>query len=106
MVRFSLSVCTYYFTVLFSQVTQWFKKNHSQIDEHVKKFKPDVNPRSEWWIVLMAINTISQEATNTFRALEGLTTLVSQQREGLNNLAATYSAWFEIETVPEKNPTI
>ncbi|KAI9913278.1 hypothetical protein PsorP6_005225 [Peronosclerospora sorghi] len=38
---------------------------------------------------------ISKEATITFRSLEGLTTLVAQQREGISKLQSIYASWFK-----------
>ena len=56
--------------------------------------KPSVAPSSSWWNVLMFIRKISAEATINFRSLEGLATIVSQQREGLRRLHAVYVRLF------------
>ena len=56
--------------------------------------KEDVAPSKDWWIVLHVVARISEEATATFRSLEGMTTLVCQQRDGIKKLATTYLNWF------------
>ncbi|BFI14114.1 hypothetical protein MPTK1_5g00010 [Marchantia polymorpha subsp. ruderalis] len=56
---------------------------------------PSVAPSPLWWIVLMFIEKISAEATITFRSLEGLTTIVSKQREGLQRLHDVYIRLFK-----------
>jgi hypothetical protein len=49
----------------------------------------------EWWILIIFVAKVSCEASITFRSLEGLTTLVSQQLEGLLKLHALYASWFK-----------
>lgn len=48
-------------------------------------------PNPAWWIVIMFIEKLLTGATLIFQSLEGLTTLVSQQREGILNLHSTYA---------------
>lgn len=73
-----------------SKVSSWFKTNRVEVLAYLNQNKPAVAPTPSWWIVLMFIQKISDEATQTFRRLEGLTTLVSQQREGLRQLHDNY----------------
>ena len=75
-----------------STVSGWFKLNRVDVMAYINLKKPSVAPSPSWWIVIMFIHKISAEATITFRNLEGLTTIVSQQREGLRHLHGVY-AW-------------
>ena len=56
--------------------------------------EPACSPTLKWWVVVIFVAKVSTEATITVRSLEGLTTLVSQQREGLLKLSDTYASWF------------
>ena len=64
------------------------------LQEYLNEKKAACSPPLEWWIFIIFVAKISCEASLTFRSLEGLTTLVSQQREGLFRLHATYASWF------------
>lgn len=77
-----------------STVSGWFKSNRVDVLAYLDLKKPSVAPSPSWWIVIMFIHKISAEATITFRSLEGLTTLVSQQREGLRHLHGVYARLF------------
>lgn len=74
-----------------SKVSTWFKTNRVDVLAYLDLKKPAVAPSSSWWIVLMFCQKISTEATITFRSLEGLTTIVAQQREGLRRLHDVYA---------------
>jgi len=76
------------------KVSAWFKTNRVGVLAYLDLKKPSVAPSPSWWIVLMFIQKISAEATITFRSLEGLTTIVSQQREGLRRLHVVYVRLF------------
>lgn len=84
-----------------TKVTNWFKQHHSRIESYLKDNNIENCPKSDWWIVMFTVNSISKEATCTFRALEGMTTLVSQQREKLLELANRYADWFKVQKVPQ-----
>jgi hypothetical protein len=77
-----------------STVTAWFRAHRVPIQDYLAKKNPSCTPPLKWWVVVDFVAKLSNEATITFRSLEGLTTLVSQQREGILNLAATIKSWF------------
>ncbi|BBN17466.1 hypothetical protein MPTK1_7g14750 [Marchantia polymorpha subsp. ruderalis] len=77
------------------KVATKFKTNRVGVLAYLGLKKPSVAPSPSWWIVLMFIVKISAEATITFRSLEGLTTIVSQQREGLQRLHDVYVRLFK-----------
>jgi hypothetical protein len=79
-----------------SKVSTWFKTNRVDVLAYLDLKKPAVAPSSSWWIVLMFCQKISTEATITFRSLEGLTTIVAQQREGLRRLHDVYARLLKV----------
>lgn len=76
------------------KVSEWFKMNRVDVLAYLNIKKPCVAPSPSWWIVIMFIQKISAEATITFRSLEGITIIVSQQREGLRHLHDVYARLF------------
>ena len=60
---------------------------------------PPCAPPLKWWVVASFVVNVANEATITFRRLEGLTTLVSQQHEGILMLASTYASWFSASQI-------
>ena len=78
-----------------SGVASWFRKHRRTLQVYLDEKKPgSCAPPVVWWVFTMFVAKISCEATYTFRSLKGLTTLVSQQREGLLKLHSTYLSWF------------
>jgi hypothetical protein len=77
-----------------STVTAWLRANRVPIQDYLAEKNPSCTPPLKWWVVVHFVAKLSNEAIVTFRSLEGLTTLVSQQREGILNLAATIQSWF------------
>ena len=72
------------------------------VQGYLDEKKPPCAPPLKWWVVVVFVAKISKEATITFRSLEGLTTLVSQQREGILKLASTYISWFNASEVADE----
>jgi hypothetical protein len=64
------------------------------VQDYIAKKNPSCTPPLKWWVVVHFVAKLSNEVTIMFRSLEGLTTLVSQQREGILNLAGTIKSWF------------
>jgi hypothetical protein len=77
-----------------SKVTAWFRAHRVPVQDYLAEKNPSCTPPLKWWVVVHFVAKLSNEATITFRSLEGLTTLVSQQREGILNLAGTIKSWF------------
>ena len=78
-----------------SNVASWFRKHRQSVQAYLNEKKPPCAPSTEWWVFIIFVGKVSCEASYTFRSLEGLTTLVSQQLEGLLQLHATYVSWFQ-----------
>jgi hypothetical protein len=77
-----------------STVTAWLRAHRVPIQDYLAEKNPSCTPSLKWWDVVHFVAKLSDKATITFRSVEGLTTLVSQQREGILNLAATIKSWF------------
>ncbi|KAH9574029.1 hypothetical protein CY35_01G033500 [Sphagnum magellanicum] len=52
--------------------------------------KPDSAPPRLWWVALLSMHHFTTRATVTFYSIQGLTTLVLQQRNALDNLIASF----------------
>ena len=62
---------------------------------YLNEKKPPCAPPTAWRVFIIFFGKISCKVSYTFRALEGFTTLVSQQREGLLQLPATFVSWLK-----------
>ena len=78
-----------------SNVASWFRQHQITVQAYLNEKQPPCAPPTEWWVFIIFVGKVSCEAPYTFRSLEGLTTLVSQQREGLLQLHVTYMSWFK-----------
>jgi hypothetical protein len=77
-----------------SKVSTWFREHRVLIQDYLAEKILSCTPPLRWWVVINFDAMLSIEATITFRSLEGLTTLFSQQREGILKLASTIKSWF------------
>ena len=53
--------------------------------------RPSCSPDACWWIFLHAVEAFSSESKIAFTSLQGLSTLVSEQRNLLKGLIDTYA---------------
>ena len=74
----------------------WFKAHRIAVLEHVQHKKSSCAPSMLWWILIIAIENIYSVAYIASKTLQGQTTLVSQQRESLENLVATLTDDFDV----------
>lgn len=81
--------------------SKWFKTNRIPIMEYVEEKEPSCAPSNSWWIVLMAVESISSFAVKAAKTLQGHTTLVSQQRQALEKLVATLIGKFSVQIVSD-----
>ena len=65
------------------KVSNWFKVHQVWLLQHLEEKTPICKPPMKWWLVILFIADISAHATATFCSLEGLTTLLFAQRQGL-----------------------
>ena len=74
-----------------SSMLKWFRDHQVRVQQYLEEKKPSCTPSPEWLIVIILVEKISAEATKTFRSLQGLTTLLCAQHEGLVKLHTIYS---------------
>ncbi|KAH9244819.1 hypothetical protein BASA81_017759 [Batrachochytrium salamandrivorans] len=71
-------------------VAKWLTSNRARIQRYLQDKNASCAPSPVWWIFLFAIQAIAEEANVVFISLQGLSTLVSQQRDRLVGLVETY----------------
>ena len=67
---------------------------------------PNFKPPMKWWLIILFIADISANATATFCSLEGLTTLLFAQRQGLICLQSNYMHLFQAVGPIEGNSNV
>ncbi|KAI8895523.1 hypothetical protein BC833DRAFT_567403 [Globomyces pollinis-pini] len=70
--------------------SSWLTDNIVLIQQHLIEKNPSSTPTIIWWIFLFAVNALAKKAKSVFIELQGLSTLLSQQRAKLVNLIDTY----------------
>jgi hypothetical protein len=67
-------------------VLKWLKSKRTRLLEHFESKKPSCTPPLEWWIVVLIIQTLVERVEITFKSLQGMNTLVCEQRQQLLKL--------------------
>jgi hypothetical protein len=75
---------------LMATTTSWLYAKRHRVLKHLDKKKPGCAPTKTWWVFMHAVNAFAVEAHAVLSSLQGLTTLVSQQRRTLMGLIDTY----------------
>ena len=70
--------------------TKWLTRNIIRVRQHFESKKPQCAPDDVWWTFLFVVNQLASEATLVFVSLQGLRTLLSQQKASLIGLMETY----------------
>ena len=68
----------------------WLTKHVVVLTAHFDAKRPRCTPDKLWWLFLFVIRAFAQESMLVFVSLQGLTTLVSQQKATLLGLIDTY----------------
>ena len=68
------------------KVLKWLKLKRIRLSEHFESKKPACTPPLEWWIVILVIQPLVERVEITFKSLQGLNTLVCEQRQQLSKL--------------------
>ena len=71
-------------------VTHWLTTNIIVIQWHLDDKNPPWKPSATWWIFLFVVNTFSKLSKKTFVSLQGLTTLLCEQKTKLEQLVSSY----------------
>ncbi|CAK9203949.1 unnamed protein product [Sphagnum troendelagicum] len=72
------------------KVINWFKIHRPQLLAHIKSKQPTSAPPRLWWVTLLSMHHFTTRATAIFCSIQGLTTLVLQQQNALDNLIASF----------------
>jgi hypothetical protein len=72
------------------KVINWFKIHQPQLLTHIESKQTDSVPPRLWWVALLSMHHFTTQAAVTFRSIQGLTILVLQQRNALDNLIASF----------------
>jgi hypothetical protein len=72
------------------KVISWFKIHRPELLAHIESKQPDSAPPHLWWVALLSMHHFTTRAAVTFCSIQGLTTLVLQQRNALDNLIASF----------------
>ncbi|KAH9270731.1 hypothetical protein BASA83_007091 [Batrachochytrium salamandrivorans] len=76
--------------VSMDSVSTWLTTNIIALLEHFNTKKPHCTPDKTWWLFLLSVKAFAQESMLVFTSMQGLTTLLSQQRAKLLGLIDTY----------------
>ncbi|KAH6583989.1 hypothetical protein BASA61_007792 [Batrachochytrium salamandrivorans] len=76
--------------VSMDSVSTWLTTNIIALLEHFDTKKPHCTPDKTWWLFLLSVKAFAQESMLVFTSMQGLTTLLSQQRAKLLGLIDTY----------------
>ncbi len=71
------------------KVIKWFKIHRPQLLAHIESKQPPSVPPRLWWVSLLAMHHFTSRTAITFRAIQGLTTLLDQQQAALVSLVAS-----------------
>lgn len=69
----------------------WLIKHRERIMQYLDDKRPPCSPDASWWIFLHAVAVFSSESKIVFTSLQGLSTLVCEQRNLLKGLIDTYA---------------
>jgi hypothetical protein len=65
------------------KVSTWFKLHQVQLMQYFEERNPVCKPSQSWWLLLWLIAKISTSVSKTFRSLQGFSTTLRAQRQGL-----------------------
>jgi len=71
-------------------VISWFKIHWPQLLAHIESKQPDSAPLHLWWVAFLSMHHFTTRVAVTFYSIQGLTTLVLQQRNAMDNLIASF----------------
>jgi hypothetical protein len=68
------------------KASAWLVRNVIEVHAHINEHQAACSPSPAWWVTLHAVNRVMEDVTPVFVALQGLTTLVSEQESRLEAL--------------------
>ena len=69
------------------KLLKWLKDKRVRLFQHFEAKKPACTPPMYWWIVVYVVQELVERVETTFAAVQGLNTLVCEQREQFAKLA-------------------
>jgi hypothetical protein len=79
------------------KVLKWLKVNRIRLMLHFSTKRPACTPPTEWWLIVIIIQALVDRIEITFSAMQGMKTLVCEQRQLLTTLAHDIQARCNIE---------
>lgn len=79
------------------RITTWLKTHHVRVTEYVNTKKPACTLTVDQWIVLLCLDYVATVLSSTVTRLQGLSTLLSEQKAELEKLCASLSKMRKIE---------
>ena len=73
-----------------AKVLHWFNTKRVKLQQFLDERARPWRPPLHWWITVVVMERVLMRTNVTFTRLQGLTTLLSQQRQCLNELAADF----------------
>ena len=68
------------------RVLKWLESNRIRLLQHFAEKKPACTPLNDWWIVVEVIQALVERIERTFTQMQGMNTLVCEQRQLLSKL--------------------
>jgi hypothetical protein len=69
------------------KLLKWLMEKRTKLLQYFEQKKTSCTPSNEWWIIISLIQPFVERLEQTFIALQGMNTLVSDQRKELSKLA-------------------
>jgi hypothetical protein len=72
------------------KVISWFKIHWPELLAPIESKQPNSAPPRLWWVALLSMHHFTIRAAVIFKSIQGLTTLVLQQQNALDNLITSF----------------
>ena len=79
------------------KVLSWLVLHRVEVQQYLLEKNLEWTPPNTWWVFMYTMNAIVYEANIAFQDLQGITTLISQQRVRLKELVNTYILMSQME---------
>lgn len=79
------------------KVLKWFAANRTRLLAHFTEKKPQCTPPTEWWLVVIIIQGLVERIEKTFVSMQGMRTLVCEQRQLLADLKRDIAERYSIK---------
>ena len=80
-----------------SNVTAWLRKHRVAFRQLLDEKNPQCKPPNVFWVMLFVVDYIAQEASITFKALQAMNIILSQQQSSIRQLRAFLMEYFKVK---------